>query len=150
MERESSLLGLLLAVFALAWRRKTSAPADPHLCNPSAALRNFTPFLMLDHFNVGTTSVVQHSLNSSPVLTLTLSIFAEQVAPGAGFPDHPHRGMTTMTYMLTGEFQHEDFLGHKGLIGPGDLQWMIAAKGIVHAEMPIHRPGGDNPTGLQL
>ncbi|ORY77266.1 RmlC-like cupin domain-containing protein [Leucosporidium creatinivorum] len=89
----------------------------------TAALRNFTPFLMLDHFNV---------------------------APGAGFPDHPHRGMTTLTYMLTGEFQHEDFKGHKGNIGPGDLQFMIAGKGIMHAEMPIHRPGGDNPTGLQL
>ncbi|KAM0790071.1 hypothetical protein ACM66B_005399 [Microbotryomycetes sp. NB124-2] len=87
------------------------------------ALRSLTPFLMLDHFNV---------------------------APGAGFPDHPHRGMTTLTYMLTGEFQHEDFAGHKGLIGPGDLQFMIAGKGIVHAEMPVHKPGGDNPTGLQL
>lgn len=86
-------------------------------------LRNLTPFLMLDHFNVG---------------------------PGAGFPDHPHRGQTTVTYMLEGKFEHEDFVGHRGIIGPGDLQWMTAGRGIMHAEMPIHEPGKPNPQGLQL
>ena len=54
----------------------------------------------------------------------------------AGFPDHPHRGFETVTYMLDGEVAHEDFKGHKGTIGPGDIQWMTAGKGIVHAEMP--------------
>lgn len=43
-------------------------------------------------------------------------------APG-GFPDHPHRGFETVTYMLEGKFEHADFCGHKGVIGPGDLQW---------------------------
>lgn len=54
----------------------------------------------------------------------------------AGFPDHPHRGFETVTYMQKGSFFHEDFKGHKGRIDPGDLQWMTAGKGIVHAEMP--------------
>jgi len=55
--------------------------------------------------------------------------------PG-GFPDHPHRGFETVTYMLSGGMAHQDFRGHKGVIGPGDVQWMTAGKGILHAEMP--------------
>ncbi|KAI9218915.1 RmlC-like cupin domain-containing protein, partial [Blastocladiella britannica] len=82
-------------------------------------LRNLDPFLMLDHFSV---------------------------SPPAGFSDHPHRGFETVTYMLTGEFEHEDFAGHRGRIGPGDLQWMTAGRGIVHAEVPI----ADENQGLQL
>jgi len=75
----------------------------------SRELSNLDPFLMLDLFSV-----------KLP----------------AGFPDHPHRGFETVTYMLDGEVAHEDFKGHKGIIGPGDIQWMTAGKGIVHAEMP--------------
>ena len=55
--------------------------------------------------------------------------------PG-GFPDHPHRGFETITYMLSGEILHEDFKGHKGKISKGGVQWMTAGRGIVHAEMP--------------
>ncbi|KAF9098402.1 hypothetical protein BGX29_007621 [Mortierella sp. GBA35] len=54
-----------------------------------------------------------------------------------GFPDHPHRGFETVTYMLEGQFRHEDFAGHQGVIGPGDVQWMTAGRGIVHSEMPV-------------
>lgn len=53
-----------------------------------------------------------------------------------GFPDHPHRGFETVTYMLKGSVKHEDFGGNAGEIGPGDVQWMTAGRGIVHAEMP--------------
>ncbi|KAG1437435.1 hypothetical protein G6F56_013106 [Rhizopus delemar] len=67
-------------------------------------------------------------------------------APG-GFPDHPHRGFETVTYMLEGEFLHEDFKGHKGHLRAGDLQWMSAAKGIVHAEIPANH---QRAHGLQL
>lgn len=73
------------------------------------SVRNFTPFLMLDHFKVD---------------------------PSAGFPDHPHRGQETITYVLKGNVDHEDFTGSKGTLGPGDLQFMTAGRGIVHAEMP--------------
>ncbi|KAJ3183284.1 hypothetical protein HDU85_002310 [Gaertneriomyces sp. JEL0708] len=82
-------------------------------------LRNLDPFLMLDEFSI---------------------------AKPAGFPDHPHRGFETVTYMLDGSVQHEDFAGHKGTIGTGDLQWMTAGRGILHAEMPLT----DTAHGLQL
>ena len=54
----------------------------------------------------------------------------------SGFPDHPHRGFETVTYMKQGYIMHEDFRGHWGEIGPGDVQWMTAGKGIVHSEIP--------------
>ncbi|PIA53673.1 hypothetical protein AQUCO_00900330v1 [Aquilegia coerulea] len=69
------------------------------------------------------------------------------VSPPAGFPDHPHRGFETVTYMLQGSFSHQDFAGHKGIIGTGDVQWMTAGRGIIHSEMPI---GEGSQTGLQL
>lgn len=117
-------------------------------------LRNFTPFLMLDHF---------------------------RIPPGAGFPDHPHRGQETITYLLKGGVDHEDFAGNKGTIGPGDLQFvsthvpecgqcfffvffpprenftdhdsqtqkqMTAGRGIMHAEMPVQTE--DINVGMQL
>ncbi|KAK3304102.1 RmlC-like cupin domain-containing protein [Chaetomium strumarium] len=84
-------------------------------------LRNLSPFLMLDHFSV---------------------------SPGAGFPDHPHRGQETITYLLKGGIEHEDFAGHRGRLDPGDLQFMTAGRGIVHAEMPAQDT--DVNVGLQL
>lgn len=54
----------------------------------------------------------------------------------AGFPDHPHRGFETVTYMLDGRMRHRDSRGHEGVIGPGGVQWMRAGRGIVHSEMP--------------
>ena len=62
-----------------------------------------------------------------------------------GAPDHPHRGFETITYMLEGEFEHEDSAGHRGVLRPGDVQWMTAGAGIVHSEMPsrgIQEKGG--------
>jgi len=53
-----------------------------------------------------------------------------------GFPWHPHRGIETITYVLAGEVEHGDSMGNKGVIGPGDVQWMTAGSGIVHQEMP--------------
>ncbi|EME26747.1 Pirin-like protein [Galdieria sulphuraria] len=86
----------------------------------TTSLRNLDPFLMLDEFSVK--------------------------AP-AGFPDHPHRGFETVTYMLEGFFRHEDNRGHSGVIGPGDVQWMTAGRGIIHSEMP---QGNQVGHGLQL
>jgi len=53
-----------------------------------------------------------------------------------GFPWHPHRGIETITYVLQGEVRHEDSMGNKGVIRPGELQWMTAGSGIIHQEMP--------------
>ncbi|KAI5917976.1 RmlC-like cupin domain-containing protein [Camillea tinctor] len=89
----------------------------------TSQLRNFSPFLMLDHFSI---------------------------KPGAGFPDHPHRGQETITYLLQGAVDHEDFAGHAGTIEAGDLQFMTAGRGIMHAEMPRQNPDGSANVGLQL
>ncbi len=59
----------------------------------------------------------------------------------AGFPDHPHRGFETVTYMLAGAMQHGDNQGNTGLLGPGIVQWMTAGRGIVHSEMPQQEDG---------
>jgi redox-sensitive bicupin YhaK (pirin superfamily) len=59
----------------------------------------------------------------------------------AGFPDHPHRGFETVTYMLAGAMQHGDNQGNTGLLGPGSVQWMTAGRGIVHSEMPQQEDG---------
>lgn len=66
----------------------------------------------------------------------------------AGFPWHPHRGIETVTYMLSGSVEHSDSLGNRGVIGAGDVQWMTAGRGIIHQEMPQR---SDGPLqGLQL
>ncbi|XXG78714.1 hypothetical protein AAC387_Pa08g2602 [Persea americana] len=83
-------------------------------------LKHLDPFLLMDEFSV-----------SAP----------------AGFPDHPHRGFETVTYMLDGAFTHQDFAGHKGTIRTGDVQWMTAGRGIIHSEMP---EGEGIQRGLQL
>ena len=77
------------------------------------ALRNLDPFLMLDHFG---------SDNPDEYI--------------AGFPDHPHRGFITFTYMLDGHMQHRDSMGNQGELKPGGVQWMKAASGVIHSEMP--------------
>ena len=60
----------------------------------------------------------------------------------AGFPQHPHRGIETVTYMLKGAVNHRDTLGNAGSIGAGDIQWMTSGRGILHEEMPQVRPEG--------
>jgi quercetin 2,3-dioxygenase len=59
----------------------------------------------------------------------------------AGFPEHPHRGFQTVTYMLEGKMEHRDSVGNVGLIESGGIQWMNAGKGIIHAEMPKQTEG---------
>jgi redox-sensitive bicupin YhaK (pirin superfamily) len=66
----------------------------------------------------------------------------------AGFPAHPHRGFETVTYMLDGHMQHRDHLGNTGDLKPGDVQWMTAARGIIHSEMPQQTEG--RMRGFQL
>ena len=66
----------------------------------------------------------------------------------AGFPEHPHRGFETVTYMLDGRMRHRDNHGHEGILGPGSVQWMTAGRGIVHSEMPEQQEG--RMRGFQL
>ena len=58
-----------------------------------------------------------------------------------GFPDHPHRGFETVTYMLAGNMRHHDSAGHQGLLGPGGAQWMTAGSGLIHSELPEQQDG---------
>lgn len=81
-------------------------------------LRSFDPFLMLDEFK-----------SDDPTAYI------------GGFPDHPHRGFETVTYLLAGRMRHSDNHGHRGSSGPGGVQWMTAGRGIVHSEMPEQENG---------
>ena len=78
----------------------------------------FDPFLMLDEFG---------SENKDDYI--------------AGFPPHPHRGIETVTYMLAGDFEHQDSIGGKGRMSAGDVQWMKTGSGIIHSEMPAMKEG---------
>lgn len=88
---------------------------------PTADVDQIDPFLLLDHMG--------------PV----------DYRPGqaVGAPDHPHRGFETVSYILEGEMEHEDSAGHRGRLGPGDVQWMTAGRGVVHSEMPSTRIQND-------
>jgi redox-sensitive bicupin YhaK (pirin superfamily) len=81
---------------------------------PNNFISEFDPFLLLDE--IGPTDLI----------------------PGKqkGFPDHPHRGFETVTYLLEGKFEHKDSQGHAGIINSGDVQWMTAGSGVIHSEMP--------------
>jgi quercetin 2,3-dioxygenase len=88
-------------------------------------LPELDPFLMLDEF--GTDAPADYI---------------------AGFPEHPHRGFETVTYMLDGRMRHRDNHGHEGVLVPGSVQWMTAGRGIVHSEMPEQQEG--RMRGFQL
>ena len=66
----------------------------------------------------------------------------------AGFPDHPHRGFETVTYMIAGRMRHRDNTGHEGLLESGGMQWITAGRGVIHSEIPQQREG--RMEGFQL
>ena len=66
----------------------------------------------------------------------------------AGFPDHPHRGFETVTYMIAGRMRHRDSAGHEGLLSNGGVQWMTAGRGVIHSELPEQEAG--RMEGFQL
>jgi quercetin 2,3-dioxygenase len=90
---------------------------------------------------------LRRSLGQSQFLRLDPFLMLDEFASDnpddyiAGFPPHPHRGFETVTYMLAGDFQHEDHLGHKGHLRGGGAQWMTAGRGIIHSEMPLQQSG---------
>lgn len=81
---------------------------------PMHRLDNLDPFLLLDH--LGPTDF--------------------QPGQAKGFPDHPHRGFETVSYVLSGRAEHKDSSNNHGILGPGDVQWMTAGSGVIHSEMP--------------
>lgn len=81
-------------------------------------IRNYDPFLLLDHISSDKPEDYR-----------------------AGFPSHPHRGFVTFTYMIDGRMEHQDSMGNRGDLGPGSAQWMKAASGVIHSEMPQQQNG---------
>jgi len=101
-----------------AYEVTEGAGVTVHRTIGTPALRNLDPFLMLDHFS-----------SDDPDDYI------------AGFPNHPHRGFITFTYMLDGHMLHEDSMGNKGDLRAGGAQWMKAASGVIHSEMPQQTNG---------
>jgi len=89
-----------------------------------------------------------HNLRLDPFLMLDEFYSDDPNDYLAGFPPHPHRGFETVTYMLDGHMQHKDNFGNTGDLGPGSVQWMTAARGIIHSEMPQQSAG--RMRGFQL
>src|SRR5579863_4095831 len=112
--------GLIRAVKQIQRGQPTSDGAGVRLNRliGGAMLPDVDPFLLLDEFR---------SDNASDYI--------------AGFPEHPHRGFETVTYMLAGRMRHGDNKGHTGRLDAGSVQWMTAGRGIIHSEMPEQENG---------
>jgi redox-sensitive bicupin YhaK (pirin superfamily) len=121
-------LGTIRRIKRVSRSRPTIEGAGVHLKRAIGSYYDpkLDPFLLLDDF---------HSSNPRDYVK--------------GFPWHPHRGIETITYVLLGRVEHGDSMGNKGVIGPGDVQWMTAGSGIIHQEMPKGQKDG-LMWGLQL
>jgi len=104
--------------FIPAMATSEGAGVTVHRTIGTPALRNYDPFMMMDYFS---------SDNPDEYI--------------AGFPSHPHRGFNTFTYMIDGHMEHKDSMGNTGNLGPGAGQWMKAASGVIHSEMPKQENG---------
>lgn len=96
-----------------------------------------------DGAGVRLTRVLTHDLQRRLDPYLMLDAFGSDDPDDyiAGFPDHPHRGFETITYMLAGRMQHKDSAGHAGLLENGGVQWMTAGRGVIHSEIPQQEAG---------
>jgi hypothetical protein len=103
-----------------------------------------------DGAGVKLTRVLTHDLQHRLDPFLMLDAFKSEDPKDyiGGFPDHPHRGIETVTYMLAGQMRHHDSAGNSGLIGPGGAQWMTAGSGLIHSELPEQEHG--SMEGFQL
>jgi quercetin 2,3-dioxygenase len=103
-----------------------------------------------DGAGVKLTRVLSQNLQRRLDPYLMLDAFGSDSADDyiGGFPDHPHRGFETITYMLEGRMRHRDSAGHEGLLTPGSVQWMTAGRGVIHSEMPEQEAG--RMEGFQL
>jgi quercetin 2,3-dioxygenase len=104
--------------FIPAMETSEGAGVTVHRSIGTPALRNYDPFMLLDQIS---------SDNPDDYI--------------AGFPSHPHRGFNTFTYMIDGDMQHKDSMGNTGNLGSGGAQWMKAASGVIHSEMPKQENG---------
>lgn len=107
---------------------------SPGSSKPRAVVQRF----MCERKVLGDGFAVRRSIGRPELESLDpfISLDEFEVSPPAGFSDHPHRGFENVTYMLEGSLSYDDFSGHKGTVNAGDVQWMTAGRGVVHAEMP--------------
>ncbi len=96
-----------------------------------------------DGAGVKLTRVLTHNLQQRLDPFLMLDAFGSDKPDDyiAGFPDHPHRGFETITYMIAGRMLHRDSAGHEGLLENGGVQWMTAGRGVIHSEIPQQEDG---------
>ena len=127
----------------------TAAPHSP-LARPRGVERIVTGQATSDGAGVKLTRVLTHDLQRRLDPFLMLDAFGSDAAGDyiAGFPDHPHRGFETVTYMLEGRMRHRDSAGNEGLLASGGVQWMTAGRGVIHSEMPEQEQG--RMEGFQL
>ncbi len=120
------------------------------LSQPRAVERLVAGQATSDGAGVKLTRVLTQNLQRRLDPFLMLDAFGSDKADDyiAGFPDHPHRGFETVTYMLEGRMRHRDSAGHEGLLGNGGVQWMTAGRGVIHSELPEQE--GGRMEGFQL
>lgn len=120
------------------------------LSQPRAVERLVAGQATSDGAGVKLTRVLTQNLQRRLDPFLMLDAFGSDKADDyiAGFPDHPHRGFETVTYMLEGRMRHRDSAGHEGLLGNGGVQWMTAGRGVIHSELPEQEEG--RMEGFQL
>ncbi len=112
---------------------------------PRAVERLITGRATSDGAGVKLTRVLTQDLQRRLDPFLMLDAFGSDAADDyiAGFPDHPHRGFETVTYMLAGRMRHRDSAGNEGLLQGGGVQWMTAGRGVIHSELPEQTDGPD-------
>ena len=126
------------------------AAATPSVTTPRMVERLIQGHATSDGAGVRLTRLLTQDLQRRLDPYLMLDLFGTE-NPGdyiGGFPDHPHRGFETITYMLQGRMRHRDSVGNEGLLVPGGVQWMTAGRGVIHSEMPEQQEGAME--GFQL
>jgi redox-sensitive bicupin YhaK (pirin superfamily) len=117
--------------------------AETRLASPRRIDRLITGQRTSDGAGVKLTRVLTHDLQQRLDPFLMLDAFGSDQADDyiAGFPDHPHRGFETVTYMIAGRMRHRDSAGNEGLLENGGVQWMTAGRGVIHSELPEQEEG---------
>ncbi|MBP6775650.1 MAG: pirin family protein [Piscinibacter sp.] len=129
---------------------RTTTPAPPAHAATRSVERLVVGMPTSDGAGVKLTRVLTQPLQRRLDPFLMLDAFGSDT-PGdyiAGFPDHPHRGFETVTYMIAGRMRHRDSAGHEGLLEDGGVQWMTAGRGVIHSELPEQESG--RMEGFQL
>ena len=129
---------------------RTTTPAPPAHAATRSVERLVVGMPTSDGAGVKLTRVLTQPLQRRLDPFLMLDAFGSDT-PGdyiAGFPDHPHRGFETVTYMIAGRMRHRDSAGHEGLLEDGGVQWMTAGRGVIHSKLPEQESG--RMEGFQL